>query len=159
MSAEGKFIISGTRLTKEQCLKMFGGKKGNAEIDRLVEQGYLVRLGDQTDPDEHPLPPQTNLVQQEHPHPHEVDLNQGERAMETAPKGVSVTPQPVITSHGPWDVDPATLIGKDVNELNVMIAERTVGLNEAQQFETPEEAIAWLSQDRVAEDAPAVSTG
>lgn len=161
MSEEGKLITSGTTLTRDQCVKMFGG---TGEIDRLVSQGYLVRLADQLDPDEHPLPPQTNVVQQSHPHPHEVDLNQGERAMETAAKGdVTATPQPiitepVITSHGPWDVDPTTLIGKDVNELNVMISERTVGSNEAQQFETPEEAIAWLSQDWVTADAPVVAT-
>lgn len=152
-----QMITPGTRLTKDQCSEMFGGAK---EIDRLVEQGYLVRLGDQTDPEDHPLPPQTNTVQQSHPHPHEVDLNKGERAMKTAGKDVVATPPPVVTSgRGPWTFNPDILTGKDVIELNVMIAERTVAPNPVQEFETPEEAVAWLSQDYIAADAPAVATG
>ncbi len=163
MSADRKLIVPGTKLTHDQCDKMFGGGK---EIDRLVDQGYLVRLGEQLDPDEHPLPPQTNVVQQSHPHPHEVDLNAGDRGMSTAAKGdVVVTEQPQSTAEpvvsavtSQWTVDPATLIGKDVAELNVMISERTVPPNEVQTFETPEEAVAWLSQDRVADDGAAVAS-
>ena len=139
----GPIVGPGTQLTKADCIEMFGGQH---EVDRLVEQGYLVRMYDETDPDAHPLPPQTDVVQQAHPHPEVVDLSQGDKPMTTEPKGRAVTPQPIVTiGTGPWDLDPETLIGKDVNELNVMVAER------AQQpidpFETVEEAAAWLSQD------------
>ncbi len=51
----------------------------------------------------------------------------------------------IITSNGPWDLDPATLVEKDVHELNVMIAER--GDEKTPTFETTEEAVAWLSQN------------
>jgi hypothetical protein len=72
--------------------------------------------------------------------------------METAARG-AVANAPVvagsigaiITDTGPWDMDPAKITGRDIHELNVMIAERSG--NEVPPFETVEEAIAWLSQD------------
>ena len=45
-----------------------------------------------------------------------------------------------------WVLDPDGLFGKDIEELNVMIAERQP---EVDPFDTAEEAITWLSQDYV----------
>ena len=139
----GPLVGPGTRLSKADCIKHFGSEK---EVDRLVGQGYLVRMYDETDPDAHPLPPQTDVVQQTHPHPQEIDMSKGGKPMTTEPKGRMATLQPTVTvGTGPWDLDPETLIGKDVNELNVMVAERAQQVIDP--FETVEEAAAWLSQD------------
>ncbi len=43
-----------------------------------------------------------------------------------------------------WILDPADLQDKNLDELNVMILERD---DELDQFETVEEALAWLTQD------------
>lgn len=68
----------------------------------------------------------------------------------------SVVPQPIpgakIDGAGSpvskWIFDPATLVGKPVAELNILIKERDPAV---EAFETPEEAIAFLSQDYIAE--------
>lgn len=43
-----------------------------------------------------------------------------------------------------WSIDPASLTSKTLDELNVMILERD---EKIEPFETPEEAVAFLSQD------------
>lgn len=149
----------GERFTKANCLELFGGKQ---EIDRLVGQGYLVLLGEQMDETVLPLPPQ---IQKSPPHP--ANIEPRERKMETVAKGdagrsnvdmtgaepaqLSIKSNTIITDTGPWNLDPAILKGKDVHELNVMIQER--GEGSTIKFETVEEALAWLTQDFILEEA------
>lgn len=45
---------------------------------------------------------------------------------------------------GRWNINPRTLVGKTLDQLNIMIAERDT---KAPRFETIEEAAAFLSQD------------
>lgn len=52
--------------------------------------------------------------------------------------------QAVSQRVSPWDVDPSTIKGKSLDELNVMILERDAN---QQPCTTVEEAIAFLSQD------------
>ncbi len=49
-----------------------------------------------------------------------------------------------LVSPSVWVLDPADLQDKSLDELNVMILERD---DELEQFETVEEARAWLTQD------------
>jgi hypothetical protein len=148
--ATRELVKSGTRLSKEECVGLFNGA---AEVDRLVDQGYLVRLGEQTNPEEYPLPPQTTVIP-----PHPANVEKDEPAMETVDKGVATgnapavgEEAPITFDNGPWNLDPASLADKDIHELNVMVAER--GGNEVSAFETVEEAVAWLSQDFQKEEA------
>lgn len=54
--------------------------------------------------------------------------------------------------NSPWNINPDELQGKSVDELNVMILERAPeGGDEPPEFETPEEAVAYLSQDHAPE--------
>lgn len=144
----------------EEATVRFGGMK---EVDRLVGQGYLVKTSDQMDPDEHPLPPGVNPAPPMIPP--EIDTTKGDKEITnlsrpdkklTSLSRSTKRVQPVTSKSNPWGFDPSTLVDKDVNELNVMIVERTRSRFEAKQFETAEEAIAWLSQDY--EQGTAVAT-
>jgi hypothetical protein len=136
-----ELVKGGKVLTAQEAAHLFGGMK---EVDRLVGQGALIKSSDQMDPDEHPLPP--TVDQTPATIPHEIDTTKGDKELTNlsrSPKRVL----PVTSKANPWGFSPADLAGKDVNELNVMIGERTRSRHEAKQFETAEEAVAWLSQD------------
>lgn len=148
VTKQRRMIESGTRLDKDYCLAQFGQK----EIDRLVSQGYLVMLEQQIDPEEHVAAPGVNERQQNAPHPHEVEktgMRVGDRTGRLRQDDVEDVRKhaKVVVGDGPWDADPAMLAGKSVEELNVMIVERTPPGMQAEAFETPEEASAWLSQN------------
>lgn len=64
-----------------------------------------------------------------------------------SPSGVSTTSRPVTSVSQPptpWTLDPTSLNGKTLEQLNVMIQERD---DKVEPFQTVEEASAWLSQD------------
>jgi hypothetical protein len=62
-------------------------------------------------------------------------------------------PASIVQPRSKWDVDPATLEGKTIEQLNVMVAERDPSI---QAFPTAPEAAAFLCQDFNRPDAPAV---
>lgn len=61
-------------------------------------------------------------------------------------------PASIVQPRSPWMLDPATLEGKTIEQLNVMVAERDPSI---QAFPTAPEAVAFLSQDFDRPDAPA----
>lgn len=65
-----------------------------------------------------------------------------------SPRAEQPIPGPEVDGAGsevsPWTFDPYMLAGKPVDELNILIKERDESV---EAFETPEEAIAFLSQN------------
>lgn len=65
-------------------------------------------------------------------------------SFEPAPSAPAPEGRTGLVSPSKWSLDPADLQDKGLDELNVMILEREEDL---EQFETIEEARAWLTQD------------
>ena len=141
-----ELLRGGYVLSLDEAKSRFGGME---EVDRLVGQGFLIKTGDQLDRDEHPLPPGVNPAPPMIPP--DIDTTKGDKEivdLGSPTKLLSTVRTTSVTSRSnPWGFSPAALEGKDVSELNVMISERTRSGYEAKQFETCEEAVAWLSQD------------
>lgn len=72
----------------------------------------------------------------------------GVQKLHLDPPATATTGTVAQSDPSPWTIDPSTLEGKDVDELNVMILERDP---EQETMETVEEAVAFLSQDYVPE--------
>ena len=72
------------------------------------------------------------------------DLSPGKKPTELA-KQIKGTPEPAAATATPtWNLDPAQLEGKSLDELNVMISERDPKIPE---LNDRDEAVAWLTQD------------
>lgn len=92
-----------------------------AEIDRLMRDGILENAEKEIIVEgQEPAPAPEVAKQEQSGSGYQVELN------------------------SKWKLDPASLADKDLDSLNLMIAERDESL---EGFETEEEAIAWLSQD------------
>lgn len=126
-------------LTKQQINELLGSRHifpvgSSVEIDRKTKD--LTPPGVQP-----PLPvPSDNDLTKPSPR---------DRIIITQPGDVQtrVSPKPVVAAKSqksPWVLDPTLLKGKSLDDLNVMLLERD---DQAEVFDTPEEAIAFLSQD------------
>lgn len=153
MSRTRSIIKPGTRLSETDAEAVFG-----SALKGLIAQGRIVLLSQQYENPDSPFT--SNQI----PLPANSDTRTKVKPMQTAERTNIRDTSPSVDVIKPkfcsWTVDPSTLTGKDVAELNVMIAERTnpTAAGKAEQFETPEEAIAWLSQDYETADTPQVAT-
>lgn len=155
-SNPAEMLTAGTHLTHAEAVHRCNGEKN---VKNFLRDGWLVDASQRYEPEDNPH------VAAQKPLPHEVDLTQGQEEMVTVDSNPTPvkphqpsSPVPPSSKYNDWTVDPESLESKDVNELNVMIHERTLPGHSAQQFETVEEARAWLSQDREAEEETSVAT-
>lgn len=127
------------------------------EIDRLVDQGYLLRLAPDGDPSELPKPPALGEAH-DNPLPSGDSRQDGKQTVPLLgvdnsdvsdgkhPKGRKQKGR-VAVDAGPWNIDPASLAGKTLEDLNIRIAELHPTPEDIVVFDNTDDAIKFLSQD------------
>lgn len=148
---KGRLHVGGSLITNEHCTSQ--------QLEEHLKSGYI-------EPAESYAAPEAAKIVEEIPGRDQMPpLKEGESVVTRASaagvesfkvessddepaKVAAATPQPsagvVIQQESIWNLDPATLKGKDVNQLNAMVKERSLDVT---PFETAEEAAAYLSKD------------
>jgi|GEM_PF-3269456 len=150
----GALLEAGSIFTQGEPIRLQGNSYPpltSPQIEEHLRSGYLQLYGIKDEPitasdltDSPPGKVETPPL----PGPGKDGIDPKEAVMSINTGGVEVsskpTAPPVVQEQSPWNLDAETLQGKDVDELNVMILERD---ENGPEFETKEEAMAFLSQD------------
>lgn len=126
--AGGGYLKPGTRIERSQIKKW----EMESSLDSLLASGFLVWMHE-IEADKHGYGPDVTP-----PKPVPAESDHGVVTHDRGEK-IAVTQRTSL-----WDADPASLQGKDLDALNVMIQELDASV---EPFATEAEAIAWLSQD------------